>query len=98
MNQETQYQIFSLELKGYKGIDIAKKLNISKSTVSKTLKKISGTREYELGVISVNTFLDIFKKAEQFWNQSQGLVSPGLSFDQSLLFYLIALLILFFAG
>ena len=70
MNSEIEYQVFSLELKGYKGTEIAKKLNLSESKVSRTLKKVTRTREYELGVISVTTFLDVFKKAEQMWNQS----------------------------
>ena len=70
MNPEIEYAVFGLEIKGYNGKQISKKLNISESSVSRALNKVKRTREYELGVMSVTTFLEVFKRAGGYWNQS----------------------------
>lgn len=70
MNHELGAKCYSLYLRDYPQSEIAKKLNITQPTVSRQIKKIIKSREYELGALTVNSFLDVFKKAEQYWNES----------------------------
>ncbi|AJM91716.1 hypothetical protein [Nitrosopumilus piranensis] len=70
MNNALQIECFSLHLRDYSQAEIAKKLNIDQSTVSRALNKVKKSSEYELGTVSITTFLDTFKKAEQYWKES----------------------------
>ena len=68
MKNERAHKIYALEVKGYKQTEIAQKMKLSESTVSKEIKKITKSREYQLGVYSVNTFMEMFQRAQDFWN------------------------------
>ena len=70
MKNALKNECFSLHLRDYSQAEIAKKLNIDQSTVSRQINKISKSREYELGVTTITSFLQVFKKAEQYWNES----------------------------
>ena len=70
MNQELAFQCFTLELQDYNQKQIGDKLNITQGAVSKNLNKIKKSREFQLGVITINEFFIIFKKCEQYWDQS----------------------------
>ena len=70
MNQELAFQCFTLELQDYNQKEIGDKLNITQGAVSKNLNKIKKSREFQLGVITINEFFETFKKCEQYWDQS----------------------------
>ena len=70
VKKEYGIQCLELELQDYSQTEIAKKLKISQGTVSKQLQQITQSREFQLGVLTINEFFIIFKKCEQYWEQS----------------------------
>lgn len=70
MNNTLGIQCLTLELQDYNQKQIADKLNIDQSTVSRQIKKITTSREFQIGVITINEFFTVFKKCEEYWNQS----------------------------
>ncbi|MCH7560072.1 MAG: hypothetical protein IIC67_01650 [Thaumarchaeota archaeon] len=70
MKNALKIECFSLHLRDYSQAEIAKKLNLDQATVSRQINKISKSREYELGVTTITSFLQVFKKCEQYWNES----------------------------
>lgn len=70
MANELGIQCLELELQDYTQKQIADKLNIAQATVSRQLKKIQKSREFQMGIITIDEFFKIFKKCEQSWEQS----------------------------
>lgn len=70
MNNELGIQCLELELQDYNQRDIAKKLNIGQATVSRQIKKITKSREFQMGTITIDEFFQIFNKCKQYWKQS----------------------------
>lgn len=70
MNNTLGIQCLTLELQDYNQKEIAEKLNVDQSTVSRQIKKITKSREFQMGVSTINEFFTVFKKCEQYWDQS----------------------------
>lgn len=70
MKKELGIQCLELELQDYNQKQIAEKLNIGQSTVSRQITKITKSREFQMGTITINNFFKVFKKCEQYWQQS----------------------------
>lgn len=68
MKESTQVQAYKLHLKGYQNKEIAKKLKLSESGISKAITELTQTDQYQLGQLSVVTFLEWFEKAAEFWH------------------------------
>lgn len=66
MNQEIKNECYLLSLEGYQGKDIAKKLNISRSTVSKAINSITKGNDYQLAIKGCSTLLQEFVKYQDF--------------------------------
>lgn len=67
---ELGIQCLTLQLQDYTQNQIAIKLNIGRSTVHRQITKITKSREFQMGVITINEFFETFKKCEQYWDQS----------------------------
>lgn len=70
MNDEVGAKCYSLYLRDFTQSEIAKKLNITQSTVSRKINDIIKSQEYELGSMTVTTFIEVFKKTGQYWEES----------------------------
>jgi len=70
MNNELAIECYTLELQDYNQQEIAQKLNIGQATVSRQINKIKKSRDFQMGVITINEFFGCFKKCEQYWQQS----------------------------
>ena len=70
MNHPNAIECLNLELRDYSRKDIAKKLHLSEGTVSRHISKIKKSREYQMGAITINEFFEVFKRCEEYWNQS----------------------------
>ena len=60
-------ECYELELKGYSQREIADKLNVNKSTVSRAISSITKGRDYRLGLYTMITFVDELEKAADYW-------------------------------
>ena len=70
IKSELGIQCLTLQLQDYTQNQIAIKLDIGRSTVHRQITKITKSREFQMGVITINEFFETFKKCEQYWDQS----------------------------
>ena len=68
IKSELGIQCLTLQLQDYTQNQIAIKLNIGRSTVHRQITKITKSREFQMGVITINEFFETFKKCEQYWD------------------------------
>ena len=68
MKELVQSQCYKLHLKGFMNKQIAIKLKITEAGVSKAITEFTSTDQYQLGQLSIITFLDWFEKAAKFWH------------------------------
>lgn len=66
MDLEIKNQCYLLSLEGYQGKEIAKKLNIAESTVSKALKSVTTGNDYQLAIKGCSVLLQEFVKFQDF--------------------------------
>lgn len=66
MNQEIKKACYLLSLEGYEQRDIAKKLNISPSYVSKTIASVTKGNDYQLAVKGCGVLLAEFARFQDF--------------------------------
>lgn len=66
MNQEIKNQCYLLSLEGYSNRDIAKKLNISHSTVTRAINSITKGNDHQLAVKGCGVLLQEFVKFQDY--------------------------------
>ena len=69
MNDEIKSQCYNLSLEGYEQKDIAKRLNISPSMVSRAISSITKGNDYQLAVKSCGMLIERYVRFQDFCNK-----------------------------
>ena len=69
MNDEIKSQCYNLSLEGFEQKDIAKRLNISPSMVSRAISSITKGHDYQLAVRSCGMLIERYVRFQDFCNK-----------------------------
>jgi len=72
MKQEIVTQCYLKSLSGLTYREIAEELNLSASTVSRAIDKITKSHDYQIGISTISTFLEEYQRAADFFKMQIG--------------------------
>ena len=81
MKQEIVEQCYLKSLSGLTYREIGDELNLSASTVSRAIDKITKSHDYQLGISTISTFLEEYQRAADFFKMQIGQLEKYKSVD-----------------